>query len=384
MILHFDGFYLFDAFDASQISLWGQPAFIYSNNNSSATKHLGFLVKVRTNTRYVIHDTDFTIPSFNWSGSNSGYPNAQSSSAWHDYGQMLGYNRFANQPAPMEVIEGNYNGNDWTAVWNKLDLGTNNVSAKNKTEFIASRTMVQNFVTQSLPADGVNGVSYSAAINGNFFYSGAPTDCSQIVGFEGNGTTPWSCGNPDKSLSNAGQRYGFGINTAQPGHIIERDVDENGGYHPGHTIEQMPYGLNNIGALVLNGVGQQGDSDWPYYNTHRCRSLLVWSKDQKHLFILIIGYPLWDPLTGTNAGLKWSETVDFVKTGFRDAVRKKLPDFDVGDAVMLDGGTSSQLSYRRVQKGKSPKQQDWWDHNGVSDSRLVPTMVHTYATIPNN
>ncbi len=98
VILHFDGFYYFpndEGVLAERARFWGQPGFWYSTNSSS----IGFLVKIKTNTRYTIRDTDFTVPMFNYDGEFLNPPNAQSWGHYHEAGQMLGYNTFANASA---------------------------------------------------------------------------------------------------------------------------------------------------------------------------------------------------------------------------------------------------------------------------------------------
>jgi len=370
--------------EPEQFTFWGEPGIFHSLTEWLST-NIAFRVKVKTNTRYTISESDFTYPTV--SGTFvSKWPNQQSTVTEHTTVHMLQFEGVANQQEPIEVIEGAYNGNAWAAVWNKLDLGAGNVSAKNKTAFVAGRIQIATYVTQSVPANLSAGVAYSSAINGNFFaIFGDGNNCNQLYGFVGTGTPPWSCGNSikDDITGWPGSRWGFGISTDGAQHVIRHDVeDPNGtiGYFPADDVKQQPYGLNNVGLLIANRAPNYGYRSWP--GGSRCRSLLVWSQDKKHLFEIVIGY------AGNDPGLTWDQTIDFVRTNLRDTVKKKLGDFEVGDAVMLDGGSSAQISFRRVIAGQPPSQTDWVNANEwvewTGGIRMVPTLVNTYAIIPQN
>ena len=89
VILHFDNmlYYLppfpFDTWDSdpNQITFWGQPGLIYSTNDYGwyVTTNIGFVVKIKTNTRYTITENDFTYPTIT-ATSVEQWPNAQSTS----------------------------------------------------------------------------------------------------------------------------------------------------------------------------------------------------------------------------------------------------------------------------------------------------------------
>jgi hypothetical protein len=99
VILHFDYFQYWAnqeddwccGFDPSQVKLWGQQGFLFDE----ATGGFGFLIKIRTNTRYTLHTSDFTYPA---SEGNFLYhqPNPQSRLYNHFSGHMLYFYKFAN------------------------------------------------------------------------------------------------------------------------------------------------------------------------------------------------------------------------------------------------------------------------------------------------
>jgi len=365
----------------SQVRFWGQPPVAWSNETQTVT----YLISVDGGREYAINQDSFEWPQRTylrelWGG--AGPVLVTEDVHW------MQVTNFHNQVEPMEVITGTYNGNDWAAVWSKLDLGPANVSAKNETDFKSGWTDIKNYVIQTAPVGGNKGVRYSAAINGNFFFFlGSDKTCTSIKGFVGRGASPWDCGTFTKNLgSDGGNRWGFGVTTNGPQHVTGHDVEDASGYYPTNTVQQSPYGygMNNVSFLFANGAPQD-DATWPYHDNRKARSLLVWSKDQKHLFMIVVAYPVWNPLTGTNAGLTWSDTIDFVRTSLKAAVGKKLPNFDIGDAIMLDGGSSTQLSFRKVSgdlsNGGTLDQQQWEAQPYHKD---VPDLVHTYATIPQN
>lgn len=232
----------------------------------------------------------------------------------------------------------------------------------------------------STPANKSSGVEYSAAINGNFFQKNvadpnATYTCSQIEGFVGTGTATWSCGNATLDRN----EWGFGISTQDSVHVVAPNVAGGGGHQPAAAVWARPYGLDDVGLLIKNGTPQPVDTNWPGDPTgSRCRSLLVWSKDGKHSFMIIIGYK------GTDFGVTWAGTVDFLTNTFAKVIAKN--GIAIGDAVMLDGGSSSQIGYRRVKYGTGdpPFQWDREDHNPpvFTAPYKVPTFVHTYAHIP--
>jgi hypothetical protein len=86
--------------------------------------------------------------------------------------------------------------------------------------------------------------------------------------------------------------------------------------------------------------------------------------------MIVLGYQKFD------VGVTWAGTLDFLTNTFARVIAQK--GIAIGDAIMLDGGTSSQISFRKVKYGKSEPP---WDKTSFPIYN-VPTLVHTYAHIP--
>ena len=363
------------ALDLSKVKFQGRAPIAWSNE----IKSVSYLITVDGGREYTLNNDSFRWPSFEtnnivWNGCTTHY---------REILHHLSWTNFHNQVEPMEVITNTtantYNGDDWAVVWCKLDLGEGKVSAKNETLFKDPPVKVREYIPQTISTTGSAGIQYGAAINGSFFTTGSGTGCSSIKGYVGTGT--W-CGNS----ATGGKRWGFGISAADWQHIVRPDVEDANGYSPSDEVKQKPFGLSNVGALFLNSasVPDPTDPTWPFHDSRRPRSILVWSKDKKNLFMVVIGYQA-GPFLST--GPTWNDTIDFLQSKFSEAVAKKLPGFRIGDAIMLDGGQSVQLSFRRVKRSGSSAevtQLKWVDTDSDTNliERAVPTLVHTYANAP--
>jgi hypothetical protein len=331
---------------------------------------VSYLITVDGGKEYTISNGSFNVSAFAYT---TNWPDGTMiEESW------LSFTGFHNEEcAPLEWHEGNWRvanrDNHWAAIWVKYKCG-----GKSRTVYVQDRSSVLDFVTAGPLA---NKSRYYGAINGNFHH-GDRLNCSQIVGFVGKGQGGWNCGNPGKNFGNSGQRWGFGIDATERAHLIERDVDQNNGFHPGPAIRQLPYGLNNVGLLIKDGMVQPVDTTWPFTSglvTTRARSMLAWSKDRKHLFMVVIGYKKDD------RGVSWQETVEFLLGAFTTYVRglttsdglKPMQNFEIGDAVMLDGGTATQLVLKRP--GDGPRLQMIAENqNEHLNLRRIPTMVYAH------
>jgi len=360
--------------DPTAVEFWGQRGF-WCNGRAS------FTVSIEPFREYTISAGDFKWPTFRSRGPRPDmqdfYTEADVSSVRH----VLQFSGLQSQPEPMEWLEGRHGFwlKPWAAVWCKLDLGPGLVSSTVTTAFRGPRVRVADFVEQTV-TPGVEGASYSAGINGGFFFYDpldltCDADCLALQGFVGTGTSPWACGNPTRELPNGGNRWGFGLSGTGPFHGIEHDLDTGSSYLPGLEIQSMPYGMNNVGLLFLAGAAQR-DASWAAVDEDRARSLMVWSRDGRDLFLVVFAF---DNLL---SGATWDETVQFLKTSFLQAVRIRRPLFEIGDAVMLDGGTSTQLSFvRRVgdpDRGNPIERKSW----PSPLAKCVPTLVHASAVLP--
>ncbi len=87
------------AAQASQITLWGQTGFVYAVTAPNRPVDVGFLVKIKTNTRYTLRRSDFTYPSYTLSGLRVpayNWSNPQTTFSWADSGHMLEAGSLAN------------------------------------------------------------------------------------------------------------------------------------------------------------------------------------------------------------------------------------------------------------------------------------------------
>jgi hypothetical protein len=80
--------------DPNQITFWGQPGI--SVTLSDGTPAIGFVVKIKTNTRYTISENDFTFPTLT-SSSSRHWPNAQSTETGVSTAHMLYFAGFGNE-----------------------------------------------------------------------------------------------------------------------------------------------------------------------------------------------------------------------------------------------------------------------------------------------
>ena len=98
VLLHFGDVHLWwyddDEIDPASITFWGQPGILHSRTEWDSP-NVGFIVKIKTNTRYTISEKDFTFPSYNDAGSYH-WPNPQSIVINQDSAHMLQYWGIAN------------------------------------------------------------------------------------------------------------------------------------------------------------------------------------------------------------------------------------------------------------------------------------------------
>jgi hypothetical protein len=105
VILHFQDFYYYDSdTDVTQIKLWGQPGFAYEITNVwwGTLTNVGFVVKIKTNTRYTIHESSFQWPVEDWDDTfQEGYNGVtvHQHQIWH---QMY-YDSFANAKPEIDI-----------------------------------------------------------------------------------------------------------------------------------------------------------------------------------------------------------------------------------------------------------------------------------------
>lgn len=112
VILHVEQFYFWgpQAYswrgqDVTRVKLWGETGLIHSvdEGRSFCPTNIGFVVKIRTNTRYTITENDFTFPAYSGSSSYK-HPNPQSTVVNQYSAHMLQYWGIANEKLSRIVV----------------------------------------------------------------------------------------------------------------------------------------------------------------------------------------------------------------------------------------------------------------------------------------
>jgi len=148
--------------------------------------------------------------------------------------------------------------------------------------------------------------------------------------------------------------------------------------HKENIEKQFPYGLSNVGLLVMNGKKIDPPPAWPRVGDETApRTALAWTTGQEaggHIFFV------------TTSGATWDQVADFI--------RKTLPDILKGqpynthidpstiNAVMLDGGGSTKFGYRLNPRKAStyqgfPREQD---KKAPNSQRYLTTYITAEAT----
>ncbi len=233
-------------------------------------------------------------------------------------------------------------------------------------------------------------------------------------------------------------RWNFGMEETGTNRHIGRMVLVSGTraiYTLDSTVRTFPYGLSGIGVLIWNGqamnamrngVDDDGDGradedgpertregrvidseqqdndrdgrfneddDWPYWNRDRQRTAIAWD-DRGHFYLIVFE-------GSDTSGVTWQETVNFFREELPRWMRDDLPNFvanepayegarissqriTIHDAIMLDGGSSTQFIWRWAQRRRrsdgswvEPIQQLY-----EGEGRSVPTLVEASAVAP--
>jgi hypothetical protein len=80
--------------DPAKVAFWGKPGIACSVTEWGST-NIGFVVKIKTNTRYTIGNSDFTVPSY-IDTDDFAWPNAQSRYTGSESGRYLYFSSLAN------------------------------------------------------------------------------------------------------------------------------------------------------------------------------------------------------------------------------------------------------------------------------------------------
>jgi hypothetical protein len=224
------------------------------------------------------------------------------------------------------------------------------------------------------------------------------------------------------------RRWNFGMTLTGAGRFIDRMVLLNGTratytLHP--NVRNFPYGLSGIGVLIWRGRARNldddddrrideddhesgGDSsqvdndndglfnedpDWPDSGSDRPRTAIAWD-NRGHFYLIVFE-------GGRDWGVTWEETVNFFRTELPRWMCDELPSFvanepayegariapqviTIQDAIMLDGGSSTQFIWRWAQRRRRldgswvPPIRRFYRGQGVK----VPTLLEAHADAP--
>lgn len=233
-------------------------------------------------------------------------------------------------------------------------------------------------------------------INGGYFEMFQPLKPTRkaLIGSAGNGTAGrWSHGSPPSRRGHQFQRWAFGMSAAFEGRssfaleMMESRAD--GSYVVPRAVEKsFPYGLSGLMCLLRDGkamvweeksevralpLGQWGGSaEWSrgYYR----RAALAWTTDGKHLFLVVHQHPRsvleTRDLFARYNGRRYDRPGPILSAlrvawerlpaSERPFTQSELPQ-RIENAVLLDGGHSATLMYRRAKDYSGTRQ---WQESG--------------------
>jgi hypothetical protein len=322
----------------------------------------------------------------------------------HQVKPALERNQQYTRPLPIVWISGRYANTTWYGIWCRDPQFVRRLTLwRRRGELVTDRMNVTNL-------GEVKGIC-----NGGFFSQRDLT----LIGHVGIGNT-W-VGN-DIVRRDRLDRYAFGMMGAGRDfdfNILPMDVSqrEDGNYV--HSLlprirQNYPYGLSGIGLLVDNGQGQpQPESNIRNspFQGRDSRTAIAWTTDRMHFFIIVARN--YDG-SSLREGWTWRDTVNFFTTELpnwmindlpnwmqtfrnqliRDGVVTQneasilLPDrpvnIQIGWAIMLDGGGSSQIAWRwRRSNGREARRQHL-EHRRTREGRWIPRRVPTFVEVTAN
>lgn len=185
-----------------------------------------------------------------------------------------------------------------------------------------------------------------AAINGGFF----DLETTKMIGEVGNGTI----GNWIRGILTPKRCWCFGMTekrtkyrVAMMKRIVVKEKKKRRVYYVvAEGIEkQYPYGLSNVGVLINKGQPMSWkESDWGSVSpeTKTPRTAIGFSTNPCHIFFVV------------SKNATWNDVVEFFINELPTLVKQhplgKNLNIKIQNAIMLDGGGSTQLAYRRVDK----------------------------------
>jgi len=334
----------------------------------------------------------------------------------HQVKAALEVNQTTRPLPPIVYISGTYTTRNirWHGAWCRIPS-----RVQKRTRYLTPWQTVINWIINNTP-DGSGIVR--AGVNGGFFGD------STLIGHVGTGA-----GWPGNNMLI--KRWNFGMELTGSHRFIDRMVLAPGTrstytLHP--NVRNFPYGLSGIGVLIWGGRGRtldddndgrpdeddlddpnkdrhytdseqvdndgdgliNEDPDWPYTRsgiTTRPRTAIAWD-DRGHFYLIVFE-------GDGNQGVTWQETVDFFRTELPRWMRDDLPNFvanepayegarvspqniTIQDAIMLDGGSSTQFIWRWARTIRRAGRYVTHERSYTVTGAKVPTMVDVYAFAP--
>ncbi|MCS7277974.1 MAG: hypothetical protein NZ531_03905 [Aquificaceae bacterium] len=268
----------------------------------------------------------------------------------------------ATSRLPIVYIEGRFSGSRWYGAWCRMPF----VVHKRTHRFNPAQARgAVNFVTNNTTNGQVR-----AAVNGGFFTPATPDSTTRVymMGEVGTGTR-WEEESPYPI-----QRWCFGMHeTGRDFGIAPMEPRDDGvHYRVASSIQRAyPFGLSGIGNLSVL------DRTWPRYNESEARAALGWGGN--HFFLIVAEGWTWEDtrrfffeniVERDNQGRIIGYSLRaYIEAHHRERIR-------IANAVMLDGGGSTQFNYRRIRRDGRVEQSEPRD---LSDGRRITTMVHVWA-----
>jgi len=259
---------------------------------------------------------------------------------------------------PIVYITGVFAGSEWYGAWCRMPSQVHKLT--HRFNPAQSRGAV-NFVTNNTGKGQIR-----AAVNGGFFtpVTQDPQDRVYMLGEVGTGKAGnWE---EEEDAPYPLKRWCFGMHeTGKNFGIAPMEPRPDGvHYRVARSIENAyPFGLSGIGNLSVP------DTTWPVYNERVHRAAVAWDQQRGYFFLIIAR--AWT----------WEDTKKFFFSNdsgsLRDYMRKeKRTEINIANAVMLDGGGSTQFNYLRKRRNGSVAESKLHD---LSDGRRITTMVHVWA-----
>ena len=209
---------------------------------------------------------------------------------------------------------------------------------------------------------GLNGQMFEARFRGMLWQRG------KIIGDIGVGTPgQWLSGSPRRQV-----RWCFGMNARGTDYKVRKMQPPRGRQGFARVPKEIlayPYGMSQVGCVVHNSRPVATDEIGWVFNEVDHRSVLAWSSQGD---LLLIGTT---PLSIEDLQGFLTDSPNFQGQSLRDYMRKRpwLREMEIADAILLDGGSSTDRAYMWRDSRGDPRRMSWSPCSVFS--RLIPSMI---------